>query len=104
AWCFPTRRASGLACAEKSVGGKYLDLRIGRDAIARHGLRVADVQDVIMSALGGMNVTSTVEGLERYPVNVRYPHGLRDDLDALRAVLVPTPSGAQVPLGQLAAI
>jgi Cu(I)/Ag(I) efflux system membrane protein CusA/SilA len=63
---------------------------------------VGDVQDVIMTALGGMNVTSTIEGLERYPVNVRYPSELRDNLPALRQTLVPTPSGAQVPLEQLA--
>lgn len=92
------------AFAEKSVGGNYLDIRIDRDAIARYGLRIAQVQDVIMSALGGMNVTHTVEGLERYPVNVRYPGELRDNIPALRQTLVATPSGAQVPLAQLADI
>lgn len=90
------------AFAEKSVGGKYLDVRVDRPAIARYGLSVEDVQDVIMSALGGMNVTYTVEGRERYPVNVRYPHELRDNLPALRQTLVTTPSGAQVPLAELA--
>ncbi len=90
------------AFPEKSVGGSYLDVRVDRDEIARLGLLVADVQDVVMSALGGMNVSSTVEGLERYPINVRYPHELRDNLPALRQVLVATPSGAQVPLSQLA--
>ncbi|MBL8727187.1 MAG: efflux RND transporter permease subunit [Planctomycetes bacterium] len=90
------------AFPEKSVGGNYLDVRIDRDEIARYGLLVADVQDVVMSAMGGMNVSSTVEGLERYPINVRYPHELRDNLPALRQTLVATPSGAQVPLGQLA--
>jgi Cu(I)/Ag(I) efflux system membrane protein CusA/SilA len=92
------------AFAEKSVGGNYLDIRIQRGEIARYGLTVADVQDVIMSAMGGMNVTHTVEGLERYPVNVRYPHELRDNLPSLRQALAATPSGAQVPLGQLASI
>lgn len=92
------------AFAEKSVGGNYFDIDINREQIARYGLTVGDVQDVIMSALGGMNVTWTVEGLERYPVNVRYPHELRDNMDALKQTLVSTPSGAQVPLGQLAAI
>ena len=92
------------AFPEKSVGGNYLDIKINRDEIARYNLQVADVQDVIMSAMGGMNVTSTVEGLERYPVNVRYPHELRDNLPALKQTLVATPSGAQVPLGQLADI
>jgi len=92
------------AFPEKSVGGNYLDIRIDRDEIARYGLNVGDVQDVIMSATGGMNVGSTVEGLERYPINVRYPHELRDSLTALGQTLVATPKGAQVPLAQLAQI
>jgi Cu(I)/Ag(I) efflux system membrane protein CusA/SilA len=92
------------AFPEKSVGGKYLDIRIDRDEIARYGLNVADVQDVVMSAMGGMNVTWTVEGLERYPVNLRYPHELRDNMGALKQTLVATPSGAQVPLAQLASL
>ena len=90
------------AFAEKTTGGRYLDIDIDRAAIARFGLSVSDVQDTIMSALGGMNVTTTVEGLERYPVNLRYPSELRDDLPAIRRTLVSTPTGAQVPLGQLA--
>jgi Cu(I)/Ag(I) efflux system membrane protein CusA/SilA len=90
------------AFPEKSVGGNYLDVDINRDEIARYALTIGDVQDVIMSAMGGMNVSSTVEGLERYPINVRYPHELRDNLPALKQTLVATPSGAQVPLGQLA--
>jgi Cu(I)/Ag(I) efflux system membrane protein CusA/SilA len=90
------------AFAEKTTGGRYLDINIDREAIARFGLSVSDVQDTIMSALGGMNVTTTVEGLERYPVNLRYPSELRDDLPAIRRTLVGTPTGAQVPLGQLA--
>ena len=92
------------AFPEKSVGGNYFDIRINRQEIARYALTIGDVQDVIMSAMGGMNVTFTVEGLERYPVNVRYPHELRDSMDTLRQTLVATPSGAQVPLGQLADI
>ncbi len=90
------------AFAEKAVGGNYFDIEINRGEIARYGLAVGDVQDVITSAMGGMNVTQTVEGLERYPVNVRYPAELRDNMDALKQTLVPTPSGAQVPLSQLA--
>jgi Cu(I)/Ag(I) efflux system membrane protein CusA/SilA len=92
------------AFPEKAVGGNYMDVRIDREEVARYGLTVGDVQDVVMSAMGGMNVTWTVEGLERYPVNVRYPHELRDNLDSLRQTLVATPAGAQVPLGQLATI
>jgi len=92
------------AFPEKSVGGNYLDVEIDRDEIARYALTVGDVQDVVLSAMGGMNVTQTVEGLERYPVSIRYPHELRDNLDALRQVLVAAPSGAQVPIAQLATL
>jgi len=92
------------AYAERVMGGSYFDFKIDRDAAARFGLTVGDVQDVIQSAIGGMNVSSTVEGLERYPINVRYPRELRDDPQRLREILVATPSGLQVPLGQLAEV
>jgi Cu(I)/Ag(I) efflux system membrane protein CusA/SilA len=88
--------------AERVMGGNYLDFTIDRAAIARYGLTVRDVQNVIQTAIGGMNITTTVEGLERYPVNLRYSRELRDDLPGLRSVLVPTPSGQHIPLGQLA--
>jgi len=90
------------AYAERVMGGNYLDFDIDREAAARYGLTVGDVEDVIQSAIGGMNVAWTVEGLERYPINVRYPRELRDNLEALKETLVPTPNGAQVPLSQLA--
>lgn len=90
--------------AERVVGGNYLDFEIDREEAARYGLTVGDVQDVIMFAVGGMNITTTVEGLERYPVNLRYDRELRDNLPALRRVLVPTPTGAQIPIQQLADI
>jgi Cu(I)/Ag(I) efflux system membrane protein CusA/SilA len=99
-----TGRYTVSAFPEKSVGGNYLDIRINRDEIARYGLTVADVQDVIMSATGGMNIDETVEALQRYPINVRYPQELRDDVSVLRQILVPTPTGAQVPIAQLADI
>jgi copper/silver efflux system protein len=92
------------AYPERTFGGSYLDFDVQREAAARYGLTVGDVQDVVQTAVGGMNVTTTVEGLERYPLNVRYARELRDDLPALRQVLVDTPSGAQIPLGQLASI
>ncbi|MCC6680237.1 MAG: efflux RND transporter permease subunit [Phycisphaeraceae bacterium] len=92
------------AFPERTVGGQYLDIRIDHEQIARYGLTIDAVQEVIATALGGMEVTTTVEGLERYPVNVRYPHELRDNLPALRQALVATPAGAQVPLGQLASL
>lgn len=90
--------------SERVVGGNYVDFKIRRYEIARYGLTVGDVQDIFMSAVGGMNVTFTVEGLERYPVNLRYSREFRDNIEALKRVLVPTPTGAQVPLSQLADI
>ena len=90
------------AFPDKAVGGNFIDYRIRREEAARYGLTVGDVQDVIMSAIGGMNVTQTVEGLERYPVNVRYSRELRDNLPALQRVLIPTPAGAQIPLSYVA--
>ena len=72
--------------------------------MARYGLTIDDVQMIIMTAVGGENVSTTIEGRERYPVNVRYPRELRDDLDKLGRVLVPTSAGAQVPLAQVADI
>ncbi len=98
------RQVPGTASviSERVTGGNYIDFIIDREAAARYGLSVGNVQDVIMSAIGGMNVTTTVEGLERYPVNVRYSRELRDNLSALKRVLVPTPSGAEIPLGQVA--
>jgi Cu(I)/Ag(I) efflux system membrane protein CusA/SilA len=90
--------------AERANTGYFLDFTIDRDMIARYGLRVEDVQEVIQSAIGGMNVTTTVEGRERYPVNIRYGRELRDDVEKLGRVLVPVMEGAQVPLEQLADI
>ncbi len=88
--------------AERATGGSYLDIVVNRTEAARYGLTIGEVLDVAQAAIGGLHVTTTIEGLERYPVLVRYPQDLRDNLPALRQVLVPTPSGAQVPLGQLA--
>jgi Cu(I)/Ag(I) efflux system membrane protein CusA/SilA len=88
--------------AERVTGGNYLDIKINREKAARYGLTVGDIQEVIMTAIGGMNITSTVEGLERYPINLRYSRELRDNLPALKRVLIPTPTGAQIPLSQVA--
>jgi Cu(I)/Ag(I) efflux system membrane protein CusA/SilA len=90
------------AFAERLNEGYYLDLIVNRREAARYGLTVGDVQAVITSAIGGETVTTTVEGRERYPVNVRYKRELRDDPDRLKRVLIPTPTGAQIPLGQIA--
>ncbi len=92
------------AYGDRAVGGYFLDFDINREAAARYGLTTGDVQDVIQSAIGGMNITETVEGLERYPVNLRYPRDLRDNLEALRRVLIPTPTGSQIPLTLVADI
>ncbi|MDQ6979550.1 MAG: CusA/CzcA family heavy metal efflux RND transporter [Mariprofundaceae bacterium] len=86
------------AFADKAAGGYYLDFDIQREAAARYGLTVGDIQDVIQSAIGGMNVSETIEGLERYPINIRYPRELRDNMESLKRVLIPTPTGTQIPL------
>jgi len=98
---FPDTRS---AYAERTTGGYFLDFEVNREASARYGLKVGDVNDVIESAIGGKNITTTVEGRERYPVNVRYARDFREDLDALKRVLVATPTGAQVPISMLADI
>ena len=89
------------AYSERSVGGNFVDFRINRDAIARFGLTVGDVQDVFMSAVGGMNITKTVEGLERYPVNLRYARDYRENIESIKRVLVSLPNGGSVPLEEL---
>lgn len=90
--------------AERVTGGYFVDFDIKREQIARYGLTIKEVEEVIMSAIGGDSITTTIEGRERYTVNVRYARELRNDVDKLRRVLVPTMSGAQIPLGQLADI
>jgi Cu(I)/Ag(I) efflux system membrane protein CusA/SilA len=92
------------AYPERSFGGYYLDIDVNRQKAARYGLTTGDVQDVITTAIGGERTTTAVEGLERYPINLRYARDDRDDPDALKQVLVATPSGAQVPLGELAEV
>jgi Cu(I)/Ag(I) efflux system membrane protein CusA/SilA len=92
------------AFAERTGGGYFLDFTLKRDKLARHGLTIKEAEMVVMSAVGGEPITTTVEGRERYTVNVRYARELRDDPDKLRRVLVPTPAGAHVPLAELADI
>ena len=89
------------AFAERVTGGYFIDFEIRREEAARYGLTVGDVERVIEAGIGGMNISTTVEGRERYPINVRYARDYRSDLDALGRVLVHSPSGAQVPLAQL---
>jgi Cu(I)/Ag(I) efflux system membrane protein CusA/SilA len=92
------------ASSERVVGGRYLDITIDRLKAARYGINVGDIQEIIQTAVGGMAITETVEGLERYTVNVRYDRDFRSDIDSLRRVLVPGAGGRNIPLEQLAAI
>ncbi len=88
--------------SERTTGGYFLDFDLRREALARYGLTIEDAQSIVLAAVGGETVTTTIEGRERYSVNVRYPRELRDSIESLRRILVPTPAGAQVPLGQIA--
>lgn len=90
--------------AERVMGGNYIEFNINRDEIGRYGLAIGDVQEVLEVALGGMPLTTTVEGLERYSINLRYDRDFRENLEALRQIIVPTPTGAQIPLGQIATL
>jgi len=90
--------------AERAAGGYFVDFDLKRDALARYGISVSDADMAIMSAIGGENVSTTIEGRERYPINVRYMRELRDDIPKLSRVLVSTPSGAQIPIAQVADI
>ena len=87
--------------ADRIVGKPYLHLNINRDEISRYGLNIEDVQQTIETAIGGMKITSTVEGRERFPVRVRYPRELRDNPESLAKILIPTPTGAQIPITQI---
>jgi len=88
--------------AERAVGGRYIHMDIKRKAAARYGLNIADIQEVVRIAVGGMNITQTVEGLERYPVNLRYPQNKRDSLEKLKMLAIVTPTGAHIPLTDVA--
>ena len=90
--------------ADRIIAKPYLEIRINREAIARYGIKIADVQQVIEVAIGGKPITTTVEGRERYPVRVRYLRELRDQIEVLDKILVPSPQGVQVPLSQLTTI
>src|SRR5215468_7509403 len=98
---FPNTRS---VFAERTTGGYFLDFEVNREAAARYGLQVQDVNQIVESAIGGNTIAMTVEGRERYPISVRYARDFRSDLDKLKRVLVPTPTGAQVPISLLADI
>ncbi len=88
--------------SERVAGGRYVDVDIDRERASRFGLNIADIQDIVKSAVGGMNVTQTVEGLERYPVNVRYPQRVRDSVQQLQLLPIVTPDGARIALADVA--
>jgi len=92
------------AFAERGVSGYYVDIDIDRAEASRYGLNVGEIHDAIMATVGGMDAATTVEGRERYAVNVRYPRELRDDVQKLREVILPAMNGAQIPLGQVATV
>ena len=100
------KRVPGVssALAERLNGGRYIDVNIDRDAAARYGLNIADVQSIVSAAIGGDNIGETVEGLQRFPINVRYPREVRDSVEKLRQLPVLTERGAQIRLGDVAAI
>ncbi|GHT60351.1 cation transporter [Bacteroidia bacterium] len=89
---------------DRAVGAPYIEIKLNRQNMARYGITIADLQEVIESAIGGMTLTTTVEGRERFPVRLRYPRELRDDPDALSHLLIPTATGAQIPLSEVADI
>jgi Cu(I)/Ag(I) efflux system membrane protein CusA/SilA len=95
-------RGTASVYSERVAGGRYVDVDIDRERASRFGLNIGDVQDIIRSAVGGMNVTQTVEGLERYPVNVRYPQRVRDSVQQLRLLPIVTPAGARIALADVA--
>ncbi len=88
--------------SERVAGGRYVDVDIDRQRASRYGLNISDVQDIVRTAIGGMNVTETVEGLERYPVNLRYPQRVRNSLEQLRLLPIVTPQGARIALADVA--
>jgi Cu(I)/Ag(I) efflux system membrane protein CusA/SilA len=92
------------ALAERLTGGRYIDVKIDRDASARYGLNIADVQSIVSAAIGGDNIGETIEGLQRFPINVRYPREVRDSVEKLRSLPILTPRGAQIRLRDVAVI
>jgi Cu(I)/Ag(I) efflux system membrane protein CusA/SilA len=92
------------ALAERLTGGRYVDIRVDRLLAARYGMNVSDVHDIVEAAIGGANIAETVEGLQRFPINVRYPRELRDSVEKLRNLPVVTERGAQIPLGAITQI
>jgi Cu(I)/Ag(I) efflux system membrane protein CusA/SilA len=97
-------RGTASVYSERVAGGRYVDVDIDREQAARFGLNISDIQDVVQSAIGGMNITETVEGLERYPVNLRYPQRVRDSVQQVRMLPIVTPGGARIALADVAEV
>lgn len=100
----PEVEGTASVYADRAVGGRYIQVDVKRLQAARYGLNIADVQEMVQSAIGGMNVTQTIEGRERYPVNIRYPQQDRQDAHSLQQLTIVTPSGAHISLGDVADI
>jgi copper/silver efflux system protein len=88
--------------AERTAGGYFLDITINRNQLARYGLSINETQEIILTAIGGEPITETIEGRERYTVNIRYPREMRDDVEKIKRILIPTPGGAHIPIGEVA--
>lgn len=99
-----TVKGTASAYSERVAGGRYVDINPDRKMAARYGLNIEDINQVISAAVGGINISQTVEGLQRYPINVRFPREQRNDIESLKELTIVTPSGAQVALGQIAEI
>lgn len=88
--------------AERAAGGYFLDINLKREKLARYGITIASAQTIILTAIGGESVTQTIEGRERYTVNIRYPRALRENIDQLKRILVPTSTDSHIPIGEIA--
>ncbi|MBK8399027.1 MAG: efflux RND transporter permease subunit [Leptospiraceae bacterium] len=88
--------------AERTAGGYFLDIKLKREKLSRYGISIASAQNIILTAIGGEPVTQTIEGRERYSINIRYPRGLRDDIDKLKRILIPTALESHIPIGEIA--
>lgn len=100
------KKVSGTASvyAEHAIGGRYVNIDINRKAAARFGLNISNIDDVVRTAIGGMNISQTIENLERYPINLRYPQYDRDSIAKLKMLPIVTPTGAQIPLVDVAKV
>ena len=90
------------AFAERTAGGYFLDIKLKRETLSRYGISIASAQNIILTAIGGEPISQTIEGRERYTINIRYPRALRDDIDKLKQILIPTSTDSHIPIGEIA--